>query len=128
MFRHLATTAALAATFAAGLALAPAATAGNVGWNVSIGGPGFAISAGEPGYAYGRYGHGHAYGHGYGYGPVVRPYYRPFYPAYVAPLAYPAPIVYPAPVVYRAPYAPRRIVVAAPLLPPPRVVAPYGGY
>jgi hypothetical protein len=42
---------------------------------------------------------------------------------------YSAPVVYRPPVVYRAPhYWPRKVVVAAPVVPAPRVVVPYGGY
>ena len=131
MIRRLATSAALAAVFASGVAVAPAATAGNVAWSVSVGGPGFAVAAGNPGYAHGRY--------GFGYGPVARPYYGSYYAApvvaYPAPVVYPVPVVYPAPVVYRpsvvyrvSGHAPRRANVGAPVLPPPRMAIPYGSY
>ncbi len=99
--RHIALAAALAAIVAGGLAFAPAASANNVGWSVSIGGPGFAVSAGQP--YWGGY-----RGYGYGYGYAYRPgYYRPYRPAVV----YPAPVyVAPRPVYV----APRPVYVAPP--------------
>ena len=76
---------ALAGTLAAGLAVAPMASANSTSWSVSIGGPGYAVSAGSPVY----------------YGPYYRPYYRPHWrPVYVPPPA----VVYAPPVYYR-PYA-----------------------
>ena len=90
------------ALVAAAATFAPAAHAGNVGFNVSIAGPGYGVSFGNAPY----YGHRH-----------YRPYYRP---AYVAPrvvyapppVYYAPPVVYPAPrVVYRAPYVVRRPAV-----------------
>lgn len=91
MLRRILFTAGLVGTLAAGLAVAPAASASNVGWSVSIGAPGFAISAGEP-----YYGRGYYRPYSY-YRPY--PYYRPHWrPAYVAPrVVYPAPVYYPAP-------------------------------
>ena len=77
-----------AATFA------PVASAGNVGWSVSVGVPGLAITAGEPAY----------------YGAPYRPYYRPYY----------RPVVVAPPVVYAPYYAP----VAAPVYRPYRYYAP----
>jgi hypothetical protein len=88
------------ALIAAAAAFAPAANAGNVGFNVSIAGPGYGVSFGNAPY----YGHRHHY----------RPYYRPAYVAppvvYTPAPAYYAPaVVYSAPrVVYRAPYVVRR--------------------
>jgi hypothetical protein len=97
MNRRILLATALAGTLALGAAVAPAASASNVAWSVSIGGPGVAVSAGAPGY----------------WGPGYRPYYngyRPYYrPAYVAPPVY----AYPAPVYY-TPYAYARPVVVAP--------------
>lgn len=88
-------------------AFAPAASAGNVGWSVSVGVPGLAVTAGEPVY----------------YGAPYRPYYRPFARPVVvaAPVVVAPPVVYapyrylaPAPVVYRPypRYAPRAVVYA----------------
>jgi hypothetical protein len=89
----------------AAAAFAPAASAGNVGWSVSVGVPGVAISAGEPVY----------------YGAPYRPYYRPYYaPVVVAP-----PVVYSS---YYAPvpvYAPYRYWAPRPVVYAPRVYAPY---
>ena len=84
------------ALVAATVAFAPAAHAGGVGFNVSIGGPGYGVA--------------------FGNGPYWRgaPYYRPYWSAaYIAPPVYYAPpVVYRAPrVVYRAPYVVRRPVV-----------------
>ena len=83
-----------AALAAAAFAFAPAAKAGQVAFNVSIGGPGYAVSVGNAPY-YGGYRHGYR-GHRY---------YRPA-PVYVAPpvIYRPAPVYYaPAPVYYPAP-------------------------
>ncbi len=92
MLRKILLATALVGALGAGLAVAPAASAGNVGWSVSIGGPGYAVSAGAPYWG---------------------PYYRPYYPAYSP---YYVPPVYAAPVVY-APYRPYyyapRVVVAS---------------
>ena len=93
--RRYAIAAATTAALAAGLAFAPSASANNVGWSVSVGGPGYAVSLGQP-----------AYWGGYGYG--YRPYYRPYWR--------PAPVVYPAPYYV----APRPVYVA----PAPVYVAP----
>ena len=78
MYRRILLASAVAGTLAAGLAIAPAASARD-SWSVSIGAPGFAVSAGSPVY----------------YGPYYRPYYyRPHWrPVYVPP-----PVYYPAPV------------------------------
>jgi hypothetical protein len=113
MNRRLLCASVLGPALFAAAAFAPAASAGNVAWNVSVGGPGFAVTAGQPGY----YG-----GHGY-YGAPYRPYHRVWY----RPLAVPSPIVVaPAPAAYPyyepAPvvYAPRPVAVA----PRPIVYAP----
>jgi len=95
MIRRILVASSLAGTVALGLAVAPTASANNVAWSVSIGGPGYVVSAGQPAY----------------WGP--RPYYG-YRPAYVAPpVYYPAPVVYPASVVYSYPrpyyYAPRPV-------------------
>jgi len=103
MSRRILLATAVAGTLAAGMAVAPAASAGNVAWGVTIGAPGVAISAGTP---------------YYGYRPYYRPYYRPAYrPVYVAPPVYAAPVAYSYPYAYT--------------YPAPVVVAPrpyYGGY
>ncbi|MFO1397157.1 MAG: hypothetical protein U1F48_08845 [Burkholderiales bacterium] len=78
----------------AAAAFAPAASANNVAWSVSVGVPGLAITAGEPAY----------------YGAPYRPYYRPYY----------RPVVVAPPVVYAPYYAP----VAAPVYRPYRYYAP----
>jgi hypothetical protein len=103
-------TAAAAALVAGAVAFAPTASASNVAWSVSVGGPGFAVTAGQPywgGYGYGYHGYRHGYRHGY-YRPWVRP-------VVVAP-----PVVYPAPVYV----APRPVYVAPPVYAP----APTYGY
>lgn len=88
----------------AATAFAPAASAGNVGWSVSVGVPGLAIAAGEPAY----------------FGAPYRPHFRPWYrPVVMAPPVVYAPYFAPAPV-YR-PYryvAPRAVVYGAPVAPP----------
>ena len=104
--RRIALIAALAATLAGGAAFAPGASANNVGWSVSVGGPGFAVSAGQP--YWGGY---RGYGYGYGYGYHHRPWYRP-----VAPVVYPYGYVAPAPV-----YVPRPVYYGPP-------VVSYNGY
>ncbi len=91
--RRIALIAALAATLAGGAAFAPSASANNVSWSVSVGGPGFAVSAGQP-YWGGYRGSGYGYGHGYHH----RSWYRP-----VAPVVYPYRYVAPAPVYYGPP-------------------------
>jgi len=98
--RRIALMTALTAALAVGGAYAPAASANNVAWSVSVGGPGFAVSAGQP--YWGGY-RGYGYGYRYGY---YRPWYRPVAPVvypygYVAPApvyAVPRPVYYPAPV------------------------------
>lgn len=88
----------------AATAFAPAASADNVGWSVSVGVPGLAITAGEPAY----------------YGAPYRPYYRPYYrPVVVAPPVVYAPY-YAAPVPVYRPYryyAPRPVVYGPPVVP-----------
>lgn len=133
MTRRIARLATLAAVLAAGIALAPAASAGgNVAWSVSIGGPGYAINVGQPGYWGGGYGYG-GWGYG-GYRPWVRPAPIAYAaPVYAPPLSYsyvvPAAVVYPyaAPGPVIAPvYAPRRVHVRGPVVRPPVVY--YGPY
>ena len=63
--RRIAFITALTASLAAGVAFAPGASANNVAWGVSVGGPGFAVSAGQPGYWGGYRGYGYGYGYGY---------------------------------------------------------------
>ena len=142
MSRRLILAAALAATMAAGSAFAPAASAGNVAWSVSIGGPGYVVSAGQPGWGPGYVGATIA-GCGYDcYGPHYRPavpapvYAAPYYrapAAYAVPVPVPyavrvaAPVRYVAPVVvaprvHRYRHGPRGVYVPAP------VVVPYGRY
>ena len=93
-----------AAALAAGLALAAPASAGNVAWSVSIGGPGYGVAAVAP----------------YGYAP-----YRAYGPAPVyvapAPVYYPAPVYVAPPVVY-APYGVAYGVRRYPAYYAPRVV------
>ena len=108
--RRIAFIATLAATLAGGAAFAPVASANNVGWSVSVGGPGFAVSAGQP-YWGGYRGYGYGYGHGYGY--HRRPAYRP-----VAPVVYPYGYVAPRPV----------YVVPRPVYYGPPAVSYYGYY
>ncbi len=92
----------------AAAAFAPAASASNVGWSVSVGAPGIAITAGEPAY----------------YGAPYRPYYRPWYrPVVVAPPVVYAPYYAPVPApVYRPHrhYAPRPVVYGPPVVSPYR--------
>ena len=108
--RRAALVAATATILAGGIAFAPAATASNVAWSVSVGGPGFAVSAGQPGYWGGHRENGYGFAH-------YRPWYRPV-----------APNVYPAPVDYSYGYvAPRAVVVAPrPVYVRPPVVDYYG--
>ena len=109
MNRRLLAAAVLGPALFAAAVCAPAASAGNVAWSVSVGVPGFAVTAGGPGY----------------YGVPYRPYYR----AWSRPVLVPPPALYaiapvtnpyigPAPVVVRRPvvHAPR-FYVAAPVLP-----------
>lgn len=106
--RRTALVATLAALFAGSLAFVPAASASNVAWSVSVGGPGYVVSAGQPGY-WGGY---RGYGVGYGY-PYYRPHYRPYYRP-VAPVVYSAPVL---PYAYAAPsayIAPRPVYVQPP--------------
>jgi hypothetical protein len=85
MLRHKAVIAALGATLAAGgMAVAPAAHAAHVGFNVSIAGPGYGVTVGNAPVYYGHPYHHHHY---------WAPRYVPA-PVYVAP-----PVVYRAPVV-----------------------------
>jgi hypothetical protein len=120
MSRRLILAAALAATAAIGVVIAPAASAGNVAWSVSIGGPGFAVSAGQPGWGPGFAG-ATVGGCGFDCGGMA---FRPVAPAPV--FAVPRMIAVPGPawVVMPAP-APRvvRIVRPAPFA-APVVIAP----
>lgn len=104
---------AVSAVFAATALFAPHASAGNVAWNVSVGGPGFAVSAGQPAYWGGGYRVGFGYPAAYGW---HRHYYRPVVPAQ---------IVYAPPVAVSVPYyvAPRRVYAPAPVVVRP---VPYG--
>jgi len=94
---------AAATLLAGGIAIAPAASANNVAWNVSIGGPGFAVSAGQPAYGYGFRGYGYGFAH-------YRPWYRPVAQIVVAP-----PVI-----------VPYRYVAPRPLFTRPPAVAYYG--
>ena len=70
------------ALIAAAATFAPAASAGNVGFNVSIAGPGYGVSFGNAPY----YGHRHYYRpyyRGYGYRPYYYGGYRPYARGYV---------------------------------------------
>jgi hypothetical protein len=98
---------------AGGMTLAAApASAGNVAWSVSVGGPGFVVSAGAPAFRGGHWGYGRV-GYGRPFVPAARPFFRPFYPA---PIVVPAPVLFPAPVVYPVPaFGPRRVAVPAPV-------------
>jgi hypothetical protein len=84
---------ALGATLAAGgMAVAPAAQADRIGFNLSFGGPGYGVSVGNAPYYHGRPYYGYGYHHRY-WGPRYVPA-----PVYVAP-----PVVYRAPVVVSPP-------------------------
>jgi hypothetical protein len=96
IMKRIAAVTAAAAVLAGAAAFAPAASANNVAWSVTVGAPGVAVSAGYPGY-WGGYRYGYGYGHGY-----YRHWHRP---VVVAP-----PVVYPVPVYV----APRPVVVAPP--------------
>ena len=79
--------AAVAATALIGACIAPAASAGSVHWNVSIGLPGVGVAVGAPGFAY------------VAPAPVVVA--PPVFVAPPAPVYFrPAPVLYPAPVVH----------------------------
>src|SRR5262245_4327574 len=101
--KRIAAVTAVAAIVVGAAAFAPAASANNVAWSVSIGAPGVAVTAGNPGY----WG-GYRYGYGYGYG---RGYYRHWH----------RPVVVAPPVVYRAPVyvAPPPVYAPPPLYAPP---------
>jgi hypothetical protein len=100
MSRRIAIVTAVASALAAATFFAPAASAGNVAWSVSIGGPGIAIAAAQPGY-WGGAGYRGAYG--YGYRPYYGGYYRPWYrPVVRPPIVYAPPLAYAAPVVVSA--------------------------
>ena len=101
----------LATALAGSVAFAPAASASNVAWSVSVGGPGFAVSAGQPGYWNGYRGYGVGYGYGY---PRYRPWHRPV-----------APVVY-SPYYPYAYATPRVIVAPRPVYVEPPVVDYYG--
>jgi hypothetical protein len=90
MFRTIAVA---TATVVATIAFSAPAAAGNVAWNVTVGGPGFALSAGQPGFGVG-FATAPAIVGPVGWGPVVRhPRHR------WAPRFVPAPVVFgPAPV------------------------------
>jgi hypothetical protein len=90
MFRTIAVA---TATVVATIAFSAPAAAGNVAWNVTVGGPGFAVSAGQPGFGVG-FATAPAIVGPVGWGPVVRhPRHR------WAPRFVPAPVVFgPAPV------------------------------
>ena len=111
--RKIFAAAAASALIGATALFAPAASAGDVAWSVSFGGPGFGITAGEP--AYRGY-------QGGGYRAPYRPYYRPYRPHY-RPIVVAPPVVYaPRPIVY-APYY--RGYTPAPVYSVPR---PWYGY
>ena len=98
------------ALIGATLLAAPVASAGNVGWSVSIGGPGYAVTAGEP-----------------FYGSPYRPYYRPYYQRYYQPVVVEPPVYFAPPVVYRPYYRPYRVYAPAPAYYRPAPVV-YGGH
>ena len=101
------TTATLAATAVAAIALAHAsvASADSKYFNVTVGGPGYVVSAGSAGIGVGFYGG------------------APVYPAYAVPLVAPAPVYVAPPVAYR-PYRPYRAYYA----PPPVAYRTYPAY
>jgi hypothetical protein len=79
MVRRFALAGFAAAALVACAAFAPAATAGNVAWSVTLGAPGVAVSAGAP-----------------GYGAWGGPYYGPAAPIrYAASIAIVPPVAYP---------------------------------
>jgi hypothetical protein len=89
MFRTIAVA---TATVVATIAFSAPAAAGNVAWNVTVGGPGFAVSAGQPGFGVG-FATAPAIVGPVGWGPVRHPRHR------WAPRFVPAPVVFgPAPV------------------------------
>jgi len=108
--------AAAAALLIGSFALAHRASASNVAWGVTVGGPGFAVSAGQPGFRGGCFNCG-----------WNRPWFRPVIaaPIFVPPPVY-APMATPFPVVTPIVVAPRRVFVPAPVFRPRVVVA--GGY
>lgn len=120
MKRLLARTALAGATFAAALAVLPAA-ASDVAWSVSIGGPGYAFNVGAPAV----WGYAPPHRHG-----PNRPHYRPGHrpwpvPAFAPPIVYPvpvAPLLYP--IVY-APVPPLRVLAPRVVVPAPYFVAPH---
>jgi hypothetical protein len=79
-----------AAAVVAAATLATPASAGNIAWGVTLGGPGFAVIAGQPGYG--------------GWG---GPYYRPVVPIPFAAVTVGAPVAYPYPAPYVAAVAQR---------------------
>ncbi len=90
MFRTIAVA---TATVVAGIAFSAPAAAGNVAWNVTVGGPGFAVSAGQPGFGVG-FAAAPVVVAPVGWGPVVRHPRQHWAPRFV-----PAPVVFrPAPV------------------------------
>ena len=90
MFRTIAVA---TATVVASIAFSVPAAAGNVAWNVTVGGPGFAVSAGQPGFGVG-FATAPAIVGPVGWGPVVRHPRHHWAPRFV-----PAPVVFrPAPV------------------------------
>ena len=106
-----------AAAAVAGIAYSVPAAAGNVAWNVTVGGPGFAVSAGQPGFGVG-FATAPAIVGPVGWGPGVRPARRHWGPRFA-----PAPVVFhPAPVWGPAFVAPAFAPVATP------VFLPVGGF
>jgi hypothetical protein len=135
MTRPLAVTVAIVATLGSCLLQASTASAERVAWNLSVGGPGYAINVGQPGF---RGGNAAVLGprHPGAWRPWHRPAYVPMLPApfvYVAapmpavvgflPVTYPAPYML-APLRMIPTYAPRRVVVAAPIMAPPIMAPP----
>lgn len=132
MNRRIALTAAVVVTLGSWLLPAATASAQRVAWNLSLGGPGYALNVGAPGYWGGPVGY-----RGFGQPGPWRPWYRPAFAPFVpAPVVYAVapvpvavawlpPVAYPAlyrvaPVRVLPRYAPRRVVVAAPIMLPPR--------
>jgi hypothetical protein len=76
---------ALASVLAVGVAASAPAAAGNVGWNVTVGGPGFAVSAGQPGFGGGFIATQPVVGPAVGWGPAFRPVHRHWGPRFVQP-------------------------------------------
>ena len=93
MNRRIVTAIALCSTlYVATAVCVPTASAGNVAWGVSVGGPGFQVSTGQPGV------YGPRYIYGAPYWASTRPYFRAYYRPY-RPWLYPAAVAVP-PVVY----------------------------